>query len=89
MRVKLVFFDIADLNIKREIEHYIKTSFPGWAKLKLGILVISTTYKTETIRNLIAETYPDAIIFVVDITQKAWATSNMNREINNWLKENI
>lgn len=76
-------------------ESYSKISrrlkrYPDWAKLFNRAWIIKTNKSSRTVRDELSESIEDkGKIVVVNITDSAWAVSNMDNDILTWMKENI
>lgn len=64
--------------------------YPNWAKLFARVWMIKTSRSSKRVRDELS----DAIngkgkIVVINITDSAWATYNINDNVLNWMKDNI
>jgi len=64
--------------------------YPNWAKLFARVWMIKTSRSSKRVRDELS----DAIngkgkIVVVNITDSAWATYNINDNVLKWMKDNI
>lgn len=74
-------------NKKQIIKHI--TSFLGYTKIKEDVWIIQTNLGHKELRDnfisLLKE--GDDLLFVIDVTGRAWAATNIPHEAPNWLKE--
>lgn len=73
----------------QELRNRIK-KYPNWARLFQDVWIIKTRTNVRDIR----DDLEDAIhgmgeIFVANITGSAWATYRIDKDLTNWLHENI
>lgn len=64
--------------------------YPNWAKLFARVWMIKTSRSSKRVRDELS----DAIngkgkIVVINITDSAWATYNINDNVLKWMKDNI
>lgn len=78
-----------DSNAWQEVNKLLK-SYPNWAKLFRHTWIVQTNKSVTQVRDELSESIEDkGKIVVVNITDSAWAASNMDNDILNWMKENI
>lgn len=73
-------------NKKQIIKHI--ASFPGYAKIKEDVWIVKTNLNHKELRDnfksLLGE---EDLIFVIDVNGSAWASTNIQHDVSNWLKE--
>lgn len=73
-------------NINQIIKHI--ASFPGYAKIKEDVWIIQTNLRHKELRdNFNSLLRAEDLIFVIDVTGQAWASTNIPHDVSNWLKE--
>ena len=65
-------------------------SFPFWARINPKAWIIQTDRNTIEVRNQIKESVPQIeSLLVIGIDGANWATSSVNKEVTDWMKENM
>ena len=85
MRSYLITFKSENKN--QIIKHI--TSFPGYAKIKEDVWIIQTNMKHKELRDNFNSLLKEGVdlLFVIDVTEQAWASLNIPNEVSNWLKK--
>lgn len=85
MRSYLITFKSENTN---QIIKHIK-SFPGYAKIKEDVWIIQTNMRHKELRDNFNSLLKDGedLLFVIDVNGSAWASTNIQHEVSNWLKE--
>ena len=67
----------------------IKT-YPFWARINPKAWIVQSDQNTIEIRNQIKQNIPaiDSLL-VIGIDGANWATSSVNKDVTDWMKENI
>ena len=64
--------------------------FPNWAKLFARAWIIKTSYSSKKVRDVLVEAIEGkGKIVVINITDSAWATYDLNEDVLEWMKENV
>lgn len=64
--------------------------YQNWAKLFARAWIIKTTGSSKQVRDELIEAIDDkGQIVVINITDSAWATYRINKDMLDWMKENI
>lgn len=74
-------------NKKQIIKHI--ASFPGYAKIKEDVWIIKTKLEHKELRDNFKSLLNEVedLLFVIDVTGQAWAATNIQHDVPNWLKE--
>ena len=85
MRSYLITFKSENKN--QIIKHI--SSFPGYAKIKEDVWIIQTNMKHKELRDNFNSLLKEGVdlLFVIDVTDQAWASLNIPNEVSNWLKK--
>lgn len=85
MRSYLITFKSENKN--QIIKHI--ASFPGYAKIKEDVWIIQTSMKHKELRDNFNSLLKEGVdlLFVIDVTDQAWASLNIPNEVSNWLKK--
>lgn len=65
-------------------------SYPFWARVNPKAWIIQSDQNTVELRNQIKQAVPgiDSIL-VIGIDGANWATSSVNKDVTDWMKENV
>lgn len=85
MRSYLITFKSENKN--QIIKHIV--SFPGYAKIKEDVWIIQTNMKHKELRDNFNSLLKEGVdlLFVIDVTDQAWASFNIPNDVSNWLKK--
>ena len=85
MRSYLITFKSENKN--QIIKHI--ASFPGYAKIKKDVWIIQTNMKHKELRDNFNSLLKEGedLLFVIDVTDQAWASLNIPNDVSNWLKK--
>lgn len=85
MRSYLITFKSENKN--QIIKHI--ASFPGYAKIKEDVWIIQTSMKHKELRDNFNSLLKEGVdlLFVIDVTDQAWASFNIPNDVSNWLKK--
>ena len=83
MRSYLITFKSENKN--QIIKHI--ASFPGYAKIKEDVWIINTKLEHKELRNNFLSLLNEGqdLLFVIDVTGRAWAATNIPHEVPDWL----
>jgi len=90
MNTYLIIFRLsANEDLYTNMIAYLKTSI-YWARPMSGVWLIKTSNTVAGIRDGVKSRVNSSdIVFVVDVTKKDWATSNIEKIVSDWMKENV
>ena len=73
---------------KKQIFKHIN-SFPGYAKIKEDVWIIQTNLGHKELRDNFLSLLKEGedLLFVIDVTGRAWAATNISHDVSHWLKE--
>ena len=85
MRSYLITFKSENKN--QIIKHIV--SFPGYAKIKEDVWIVQTNMKHKELRDNFNSLLKEGVdlLFVIDVTDQAWASFNIPNDVSNWLKK--
>lgn len=85
MRSYLITFKSENKN--QIIKHI--ASFPGYAKIKEDVWIIQTNMKHKELRDNFNSLLKEGVdlLFVINVTEQAWASLNIPKDVSNWLKK--
>jgi hypothetical protein len=73
----------------KKLIKYIQ-SFSYWAKPLKSVWLIKTPKSTSDIRDeLKSQTDANDGLLVINVTSKGWATNGINKEVTEWMKNNL
>lgn len=82
----LVAFEIEDELQRQEFIKKIK-NLGSWARILSNTYIVKSRKTTITIRDNLRVNIKDSDrLFVVDIEDSAWASTNLPNDVNKWLK---
>lgn len=72
-------------NKKQIIKHI--AYFPGYAKIKEDVWIIQTNMKHKELRDNFNSLLKEGedLLFVIDVTGRAWASLNIPNDVSDWL----
>jgi len=92
MKTFLISYDLIGPETRDDYVRLINhiKSFTFWAKPLKSLWLVKTDKGIAEVRNELKQ-YADSNdkIFVIDVTNANWATSNISSQITDWMKNNI
>ena len=86
----LISFQLHNSNIYPSISEKIRT-YPKWARIMENVWIIQSDKKLTDVRESISSIMNEngGSVLVIKINNDAWGTYAVNKEVTDWMKENI
>lgn len=86
----LISFHLNDQGDYAKVSEQIR-SYPKWARIVDNVWIVLSDNKLTEIRESISSLIDSkgGSVLVVKVTHAAWATYSVEKEVTDWMKENI
>lgn len=88
MNSYLISFQLINDNDYQRVSDIIRR-YPKWARIMNNVWIVKSDSKLVDIRENISSIVNTASILVMKINNNPWGTYSVDREVTNWMKENI
>lgn len=90
MKSYLISFNLQDPAAHLQRVSALLRTFPKWARLKEDLWIVRSKDNIEDTRQKIVTAMEgQGFVMVINISDDAWGTYAVDREITDWMKENI
>jgi len=92
MKTLLISYDLRVPETSEDYKKLIKyiKSFGTWAKPLYSVWLVKTDKTCATVRDEIEkETDSNDRTLVIEVTGADWATTNVDKEVTDWMKKNL
>ena len=86
----LISFQLNEQNNYSQVAERIRT-YPKWARVMMNLWIIQTYSKLTDVRESISSLLGDngGSVLVIRLHNNAWGTYAVDKEVTNWMKDNI
>ncbi len=90
MKSYLISFNLQNPTAHLQNVSTILRTFPKWARIKEDLWIVRSKDNIEDTRQKIVTAMEgQGFVMVINISDDAWGTYAVDREITDWMKENI